>query len=737
MTLDEGTMDSGPISDPARSPMRLEERPDGVVVVVIDVPGEPVNTLREGFAEELGRAFDAIDENRDVKAVVIASGKPTSFIAGADIKLLQRIEVAEEAVALSQAGQQALERVERCKVPVVAAIAGPCLGGGLELALACHGRVAAQDPETRLGVPEVQLGVLPGLGGTQRLPRLVGVRTALDLLLTGRQIDAQRAQDVGLVDRLCPRAIVVEVAAQHALGLAERVARRRSTLDALRGFLQADELEELALADNPLGRKLLFDQARKRLWHKTRGNYPAPQKILDVVRLGLERGIRPGLEAEAQAFGELAVSPVAKRLMEVFFAQQSLKKERGVDEDVQPRPVRKVGIWGAGLMGSGIATVSILQAGVFVRLKDRTDERLAQALRNIRETVAERRRRRMSHHELEVVLGRVTATTTSTGFASCDLIIEAAFEDLGLKRELVAEVEALGGDEVIFATNTSSLPISAIAEGARHPERVVGMHYFSPVPKMPLLEVVVTEATAPWVTATCVELGKRQGKVVIVVRDGPGFYTSRILGAYLNEATYALTEGVPIEAIDEALVAVGFPVGPLQLLDEVGIDVGAKVGAVLYDAFGPRMAPPPGVELLVAEDRLGRKSDKGFYRYDGESKKGQRPADPRVYELLGVEPRASAADVAVAERCVLRMVNEAARCVGEGIVRSPRDADVGAIFGLGFPPYLGGPCRSIDAQGAETVVRRLEELRTQYGERFTPAPRLLELAERGERFYEA
>jgi 3-hydroxyacyl-CoA dehydrogenase/enoyl-CoA hydratase/3-hydroxybutyryl-CoA epimerase len=717
--------------------LRIERRSDGVAVLVIDVPGEPVNTLKDSFADDFGRAFDDIEQDRDVKAVVVASGKPTSFVAGADIKLLEGLTSLDQAIALSRTGHKAMERVERCKVPVVAAIAGPCLGGGLELALACQGRVAASDAPTKLGLPEVQLGILPGLGGTQRLPRLVGVRTALDMLLTGKQLDARRALKAGLVDQLCPSSIVVDVAAQHALEIAERTAKRRSTFEALREFLHTDELEELALAENPLGRKLLFDQAKKRLLAKTHGNYPAPEKILEVVRLGLERGMRRGLEAEAQAFGELAVSDVAKRLMEIFFAQQALKKDRGVDAEVEPRTVERVGVLGAGLMGAGIAYVSTHDAGVFVRIKDRDDDSVRKGLGQVREALEQRlARRRITKHEFSMMLNRVTATTEDVGFSGCDVVIEAVFEDLELKRELVRMVEAEAGPETIFASNTSSLPIAAIAAGAQRPERVIGMHYFSPVPKMPLLEVVVTERTDPQVTATCVELGKRQGKVVIVVRDGAGFYTSRILGAFLNEAAHALGEGYAIDAIDRSVIRLGFPVGPFQLLDEVGLDVGAKVAKVLNEAFGARLAPATSMGRLLEEGRLGRKARKGFYAYDADYKKGERPVDPSVYELLGWQRRETDDSRVVAERCLLQMVNEAARCVDEGIVRSPRDADVGAVFGLGFPPFLGGPCRYVDAQGARTVVRRLEELRANLGERFTPAPLLTEQARAGRRFFD-
>lgn len=720
----------------SRPAITWSKRPDGVALVCVDVPGESVNTLRENFAEELSAVFDAIESDRDVKGVVIASGKSDSFVVGADIKMLRAAKTSAAATALSRTGQRAMERIERSRQPVVAAIGGACLGGGLELALACGARVAGSEKRVRLGLPEVQLGILPGMGGTQRLPRLVGVRAALDLLLTGKQLDAKRAAGIGLVDEVVPSAIVVDVAAEHALRLAAHKNEEKKPMHALRELFHADELAELALTENPLGRKVLFDQAKKKLLKKTHGHYPAPERILDVVRVGLERGTRRGFEAESEAFGELAVSPVAAALMEIFFAQQALKKDSGVDVAADARPVERVGVLGAGLMGAGVAFVSLQEAGVFVRLKDRDDAGVKKGLTHVRELFDERVEwRRSTRQERAQALGRMTATTDYEGLRGCQVVIEAVFEDLNLKREVLAAVEAKA--ETIFASNTSSLPIARIAESARRPERVIGMHYFSPVPKMPLCEIIVTERTAPWVTATCVELAKRQGKTVIVVRDGAGFYTSRVLGPYLSEAAHALSEGYPVEVVDEALVALGFPVGPLALLDEVGIDVGSKVAHVLHEAFGPRMQPPASMARLLEDERLGRKNSRGFYDYRTHHD-GRRPVDPSVYEALGVRPRTEEFSDALrrelAERCLMTMVNEAVHCLGEGVLRSARDGDIGAIFGLGFPPYLGGPFRYVDVEGADVVTRKLEGYAKRYGERFAPAPLLVQRAKDGGKF---
>ncbi len=553
------------------------------------------------------------------------------------------------------------------------------------------------------------------------------------MLLTGKQIDGQRALRMGLIDELVPSAILLEVAVRLALARAVRPPARKSRL---RRMFDKSELKEFALAENPVGRKLLFERAKKQLRLTTHGNYPAPERILEVVKLGLAEGLALGLEAEANAFGELVVSDPARALMHVFFASSELKKDTGLDTTgVEPRRIRRVATLGAGLMGAGIAYLTAAVADLEVRIKDRDEAALGRGLKYVREILDERvKTRRLTATERDLKMARVTATTDYEGFDAVDLVIEAVFEDLALKRQVLAEVEQRTAKTAIFASNTSSLPISQIAAGARRPEQVIGMHYFSPAHKMPLLEVVVSDATAPRVIASCVEFGKRQGKTVIVVRDGAGFYTSRILGPYLNEASFLIAEGVPIEQIDAALVAWGFPVGPVALLDEVGIDVGAKVGQILHEAFGVRMTPPPGIEALLKDERFGKKNQRGFYSYAGD-KKGQRVVDASVYSLLGIEPKRELPADEIAQRCALQMINEAAYCFGEGILRSARDGDVGAIFGLGFPPFRGGPFHYVDAVGAVDVVRRLESCVSLLGPRFTPAPVLTEMAKTGGSFY--
>jgi 3-hydroxyacyl-CoA dehydrogenase/enoyl-CoA hydratase/3-hydroxybutyryl-CoA epimerase len=718
---------------------------NSVAVISIDVPGEPVNTLRDDFQGELDALLQQLGGDEGVKALVITSGKPEGFIAGADVQMLARAKSAAEATAMSRAGQQAMDKLEALakKKPIVVAIHGAALGGGYELALACSYRICTDDRKTQVGLPEVQLGLLPGAGGTQRLPRLIGIAHALDLILAGKTVKAAKAKKLGLVDEVVPRAILLTVAKQRALELASgKLVVQRKRLDLAGGLpkllkgLSAENLQAIALEENPLGRKILFQQAKKALLKQTKGKYPGPEKALEAVQTGADHGMAAGLEAEATLFGELVVSDVSKRLVEIFFATTALKKDNGTDEPaIKGAKVEKIGMLGAGLMGAGIAYIAA-DNGITVRLKDKDDAGLARGFAQVRGILDDSvKKKRIARRERDEKLARVTGATDYSGLANADVIVEAVFEDLALKQKTVAEIEAVAPG-AIFASNTSSIPISQIAAAAAQPENVIGMHFFSPVNKMPLLEVIRGKETSSQTVATVVALGKKMGKTVIVVNDGVGFYTSRILAPYLNEASFLLAEGGSVHEIDKALTDFGFPVGPLQLLDEVGVDVGTKVAHIMHAAFGDRMLAPAGIDKLIADGRLGRKAKKGFYLYGEGQEKGPKIVDETVYDLLPHgRVRAPIAAGEAAERCVLQMVNEAALCLGEGILRSARDGDIGAVFGLGFPPFRGGPFRYADSLGAQTVVERLRRLEGKFGIRFAPAPLLVEMAQSGAKFF--
>jgi 3-hydroxyacyl-CoA dehydrogenase/enoyl-CoA hydratase/3-hydroxybutyryl-CoA epimerase len=698
---------------------------DGVAVITLDLVGESVNKLSRAVKDEFMAAFAALQDNPSVRAIVIISGKPENFVAGADIEEFVALKTRDEATQLSREGQLFLDRVAASKKPVVVAIHGACLGGGLELALACHYRVATDDPKTVLAAPEVQLGIIPGAGGCNRLPRVVGLRAALEMILTGKNVRASRALRMGLVDELVPPPILKDVAVAAARRLAGSPARRRVVPRGVAAWL---------FDRTAAGQALVLKRARGMTLKQTGGHYPAPLAALDAIRFSLGSGMVRGLLHEADLFGQMAVTQVSRRLVEVFFATTALKKDPGVPAPVPaPRSVERLGILGAGFMGSGIAAVAVSQAGVPVRLKDADLLRVGAGLKAASDIVLERvRRRSITRREGARVLALMSGGADYAGFRTADLVIEAVFEDVEVKRAVLREVEAVAGEECLFASNTSTIPVARIAEASRHPETVIGMHFFSPVHRMPLLEVVVAERTAPRTTVTAVAFGRRMGKTVVVVRDRPGFFVNRILSPYMTEAGHLLAEGVPIEAVDRAMTRWGFPVGPVTLLDEVGLDVAVKAGGVMVEAFGDRLKPRINLGALVADGRLGRKNGRGLFVYRHGRKED---VDPSAYAVLGVTPGAAPPEDRIVERLVFAMLNEAARALEEGVVSAPRDGDIGAIFGIGFPPFRGGPFRALDALGARAAVETLERLAAAHGDRFLPAASLAEQSRRGGTFY--
>ncbi|MCC7074548.1 MAG: enoyl-CoA hydratase/isomerase family protein [Deltaproteobacteria bacterium] len=723
---------------------------DNIAVITIDVPGEKQNTLSEKTKHGFKVCFERVANDPAIEGAVLISGKP-DFIAGADISMIQTRKSASEVERLSREMQQQLALLEQSKKPIVAAISGACMGGGLEIALACHYRIATDHPKTALSLPEVMLGLLPGGGGTQRLPALIGIQAALDMMLTGKNVRARKAKRMGLVDAVtvpygledaavttCKRLIKGEISHQEP----KKKLPERAT--------------EAALEDNPAGRAILFRQARQMVMEKTGGLYPAPLAIIDVVEAGASKGLETGYAEESRRFGELVMSKEAAALMTLFFAQTALKKNRFGKAATQ---LNTLGVLGAGLMGSGIAEVTV-QKGVRVLLKDMNAEALARGQKGIWGDFDKRvRSHAMTPFERDRTFSSVVPKTDYKGFEKCELVIEAVFEDLALKHKIIRELEDHVRTDCVIASNTSALPITKLAEASKRPQNIIGMHYFSPVPKMPLLEIIVHKGTSKEAKALAVDVGIKQGKTVIVVNDGPGFYTSRILGPLMDEAAQCALEGVDLHEIDHAMRQWGFPVGPITLLDEVGIDVAAHVSKDMAPFFEPRFGPRDrsALEAMVKEGFTGRKGGKGFYLYDrtkqspvekaraivekamGASRK-DKPYNPGALAILerhGVK-HGSKKDVdlrELQERIGLRMVNEAVQCLQEGILENAVDGDAGAVFGLGFPPMTGGPFRYVDSVGASTVVSTLERFATKYGKRFKPAELLVDHAKSGKRFH--
>jgi 3-hydroxyacyl-CoA dehydrogenase/enoyl-CoA hydratase/3-hydroxybutyryl-CoA epimerase len=699
------------------------QREGDVALLVLDVPGAPVNTLNADVRAEIDRLLPDLAADASVRAVVFLSGKPENFVAGADIEEFTRLRTADEAAELSRTGQALVQRLEDFPKPIVAAIHGACLGGGCEMALACTWRIATDHPRTVIGLPETMLGILPGAGGTVRLPRAIGMRAALDIILAGKSERAAKALKLGLVDELVHPAILRETAVAAARRLADRVPLRAPRPPGLAAAL---------LDRTRPGRALVARMARKQVLRKTLGNYPAPLRAIDVVLTGLNEGAAAGYAAEHRAFGELAVTDVSRKLVGLFFADTALKKDDPAP-GARPVAVTRLGVLGAGFMGAGIAGTAVTQAQVEARLKDADLKAVGRGIKAATGIVEGRlQKRRITRFEAERLRALVSGTAEYDGFRGCQLVIEAVFEDLDVKRKVLRELEAATGPETVFATNTSTIPIHLIGAEAARPERVIGMHFFSPVEKMPLLEVIPTDRTSPETLATAVAFGRRMGKKVVVCQDRPGFWVNRILMPYLSEAGRLISEGTPIDQLDRVILKVGFPVGPAALLDEVGLVVGQKAGKVMHEAFGDRLEPSPLLGTMLADQRQGRKNGRGFYQYHAGHKAG---VDESVYDLLGVRPRPRDPRE-IEERCLYALLNEAAMAYAEGVVRSPRDGDLASIFGIGFPPFRGGPLRMIDDLGQANVVQTLERLAAKHGKRFTPAEALVRMAREGKRYYE-
>ena len=632
-------------------------------------------------------------------------------------------------------------RIEKCRVatspkPFVACIHGPALGGGFELALACAATIASDDPRTVLGLPEVKLGLLPAANGLLRVAERAGFEVAVELGLGGRPISATRALELGLVDEVVAPSVAREAACALALRLTRRASDRGKTASKGR-------LARWLAGQNPVTRGMVLRRARARTEARGRGHYPAPRAMIDALEKLGKRGFAAAAELEAKRFGELAVSETSHRLVELFVALTSAKKDLGAEGGeataaANAAHVERMAVVGAGLIGAGIAAVSA-EHGVVVRLKDRDDVALGRSLRYVKDHLDARLRKgALVPIEHRAALARLSSATRFTGLRTADLVVEAVFEDIALKHGILRELEDHVREDCVIASSTAALTVERIAEVARHPERVLGMHYFAPVPKVLLVEVVRGPQTNARALATAVELGRRQGKTVIVVRDGVGFYTTRTLAPLLLESLRIVEEGVPIDLVDEALVDWGFPMGPLHLMDELGIDLVAHVAATVGAAYGERLRPPQALAALRVDDRKGRKNGRGFHLY-GRGARAEKRVDDTVYAALGLGARRRSDALPKREeiqaRCALALVNEALRCLDEGVLRSARDGDVGAVLGLGFPAFRGGPFRYVDTLGAAEVLARTRALEQRHGARFTPAPALVDAARRGRRFW--
>ncbi|MGL1933830.1 MAG: 3-hydroxyacyl-CoA dehydrogenase NAD-binding domain-containing protein [Fibrobacterales bacterium] len=712
------------------SNVQLDIADSGLAVITFNQGGSRVNTLGSAVLKELKTILENIKGRSTIKVVAFASAKEGCFIAGADIAEIKDIVNPSDAMQKAHYGQDICNLIASLPFITVALIDGACLGGGMELALACDLRIASDNPKCKLGLPEVSLGIIPGFGGTQRLPQIAGLTTALDLILGAKVFDTKKGYRFKIIDTYFKKEFFKDASQKLIQALLEdpsfliKSQKRRAKKPLLQKVFERTSI----------GRKIVYSKTKKLLLSKTKGQYPAPLEALAVIERTYPSSSN-GYTIEREHFAKVAVTDISKNLIQVFFTSEALKKESGVSEEVEIKHVDSAAVIGAGIMGGGIAW-ALSMKDISVRMKDITWDAINIGFSSAAKMYSQLIRiRKLNKHQVAVKMQHIGGSLDFTGFSDRDIAIEAVVENMEIKKKVLKECEEHLPPNAILASNTSSLSITEMASALDRPSKFVGMHFFNPVNRMPLVEVIAGKESSNSVIASVVTLSKKLGKTPIVVQDCPGFLVNRILIPYLNEAVKIWQEGGDIEQIDATILDYGMPMGPFTLTDEVGIDIGYHVAKILEEGYGERMKTAPIFDSLMANPSLrGKKSGKGFYLHSG--KKQSINPEVRAIRNEYITTTSPLDTDTIIKRCIYSMINESARCIEEGIVQNPEYLDMAMILGSGFPPFRGGPLRYADSIGLKKIVSELELLTRQYGSRFEPAPLLTEKANKNQTFYQ-
>lgn len=702
-----------------------------IAVVEFDLVGEKVNKFSTPVMMRLQEVVGELKKS-SYKAVIFKSAKPKIFIAGADIEEIKAMKTREQFDSAVKSGQDIMNMVEDLPMPTFAAVNGACMGGGCEFILACDYRIASDDSSTKIGLPEIQLGILPGFGGTQRMPRVIGLQAALDIILAGKSVNSKKALKIGLVDKVVHPNLLEEQAMKWAKEVIAAGGAKRRKQFAPKGAMNK-------ILEGALGRGIVFKKAREGVLKATKGQYPAPLTALSVIQKTYGSSDRDaGMRIEREGFCDLGTTDISKNLIHVFYLTEMVKKQNGVPGvEVKPREVKGLGILGAGTMGGGIAYVAA-DKGVQVRMKDLNPEALGKGLKHASDLWMKLlKRKSIDKYQFQQKMDMVSVTTDYSGFKNLDVVVEAIVEDMAIKQKVIGECANNMRSDAIIATNTSSLSVTEMSKGHPRPEFFAGMHFFNPVNKMPLVEVIRGEKTSDETIATIYELSKKMGKMPVVVKDGPGFLVNRLLMPYMAEAAFLMQEGMSVETVDKAYVReFGMPMGPFELMDEVGLDVCLKVLKIFKKSFGTRIEVAPCMEVLEKTGRLGRKNGKGFYQYSEEGKRGD--VDQSIYAALGLgQPTNPYDGKECIERGIFAMVNECSLALVEDrIVETPHEVDLAMIMGTGFPPFRGGLMKYTDSVGTQYVADQLAMYASSRNAgRLKPSVPLTNMAKANRKFY--